>query len=222
MADPLEGMRIFRRFGRAAEAAEFADELSALGFESEIVVDAPYQDPLIVGNGTVWHLVKLHPDLFDQAEAALLEKASQAKHDFPDDHYLHQFSDEELAGILVKPDEWSPQDAVWAQELLRQRGKPMSIEAIHLVREARLEDLRQEAPGQTPWIVFGYISAFLGGFFGIAIGWYLNTAKRTLPNGERVPVYRREDRRHGARMVLIGLPLFLIALGLRIWYAMKG
>ncbi|MFZ1693192.1 MAG: hypothetical protein WAT74_08360 [Flavobacteriales bacterium] len=219
MATTPETRRVFRRFSHLEEAADFASELEALGFEAETVIDAPFQDPLIVGNGTVWHLVKLDPAQFELAEAALLTKAGGATYEVPDDHYLHGFSDEELTSILIKPDEWSAEDAIWAQELLRQRGKPVSAEALRMVRETRLEDLRQEAPPQTPWIFFGYVSAFLGGFLGIAIGWYLNTSKRTLPNGERVHVYRREDRVHGARMVFIGVPLFAAAIGRRFWYA---
>jgi hypothetical protein len=209
----------FRRFAVDEEARSLAEQLTDAGFTPTVVLDAPVQDPLIVGNGQVWYLVKLPQAEFEHAESAMMEQAESVARDMPHEHYLQGFSDEELIAILIKPDEWSSQDAAWAQELLRQRGKPVHAEALRMIREARLDELRQEAPSQTPWIVFGYISAFLGGFFAIAIGWYLNTAKRTLPDGERVHVYRAEDRRHGARMVFIGIPLFLAAIGLRIWSA---
>lgn len=209
MAASRPTLRVFRRFNHAEEARDFADALTAMGFQPRYQIDAPVQDPLIVGNGQVWHLVKLPPEAFDRAEAALLEQARTEEQDIPSDHYLHGFSDAELTEILVKPDEWSANDAVLAQSLLRQRGKPVSADAIQLIRKARMDDLRAEQEPQTAFIVLGYVSALLGGLVGIAIGWHINTAKRTLPNGERVPVFGARDRWHAARIFIIGAVMLL-------------
>ena len=209
--------RVFRRFTHVEEATTFAIQLAALGFSPSQVMDAPVVDPLFVGNGTIWHLVKLPGEDFDRAETALLEMARGEEEDVPADHYLQSFTDRELMEVLVRPDEWSADDAVWAQQLLRQRGKPVSSEAIELLRKARVDDLRAEEPAQTPWLFLGYVLALLGGLLGIIIGWYINTSKKTLPNGERVSVYGPQDRKHGARIFILGLVMLVLWLAVRIW-----
>ena len=127
------------------------------------------------------------------------------------DHYLHGFSDAELMDILLHSDEWSMEDVFGAQQVLGQRGKAVPDDLIAAARASRIRGLRNPAPPQTAFVVLGYVSALLGGLLGIAIGWYINTAMKILPNGERVPVYRIEDRQHGARLFAIGVT---VALGL--------
>jgi hypothetical protein len=207
----------FRRFNDAEEAEVFTEELSRLGFHAICERDMPIQDPLFVGNGMTWHLVKLPKEDLEQAERALLEKAEHERVDIPAGHYLHGFSDQELMEVLVKPDEWSADDAVLAQALLRQRGKPVSPDAIELIRTSRMEQLREKDPSPKGYIIAGYVFAFLGGLVGLAIGWHINTSKRTLPNGDRVPVYEATDRRHGARIFIIGAVAFAFWCGVRIW-----
>lgn len=207
----------FRRFSDLDEARAFAEELNVLGFHAAYESDTPVQDPLFVGNGMTWHLVKLPNKEFEPAERALLDRAVQERVDIPADHYLHQFNDQELMEILLKPDEWSAEDAVMAQTLLRQRGKPVSPDAIEVIRASRAEQLREKDPSPRGYIIAGYVFAFIGGLIGLVIGWHINTSKRTLPNGERVPVYASQDRKHGARIFIIGVVAFVIWSGLRLW-----
>ncbi len=47
---------------------------------------------------------------------------------------------------------------------------------------------------------------------GVFIGHHLNTAKKTLPNGERVYVYNAEDRSHGKWIYFIGIVMFLFVI----------
>ena len=213
---------VFRRFSDQDEAESFTIDLKARGFRAEYVLNAPVQDPLFVGNGMVRYLVTLPTDEFERAEKLLLEEAGSNMDEIPADHYLHDFNDRELMEVLVKPDEWSADDVVMAEHLLRERGMPVSSDAVDIMREARLSDLRKEAPPQTPFIVVGYIAALLGGLIAVAIGWYINTAKRTLPNGERVYVYRASDRRHAARIFSLGILIFLGWFALRLWSMFKS
>ena len=94
--------------------------------------------------------------------------------------------------------------------------EPMT--GYELLREVRADDHLS----QTPFIVVGYIAALLGGLIAVAIGWYINTAKRTLPNGERVYVYRASDRRHAARIFSLGILIFLGWFALRLWSMFKS
>lgn len=109
----------------------------------------------------------------------------------------------------MKLDEWGAYDRRLARKLLADRGKPLSDELVSIIRQQRIEDLGQPASPQTGFIVLGYISSILGGLLGVAIGYHLNTAKKILPNGERVYAYRGKDRWHGKRMFFLGLAIFI-------------
>jgi hypothetical protein len=55
------------------------------------------------------------------------------------------------------------------------------------------------------WIIVGYITAFLGGVLGIFIGWHLLSFKKTLPDGQRVYEYDTNARKHGQKILIIGI-----------------
>lgn len=207
----------FRRFNDREEANAFSDELIGQGFHAVYERDAPIQDPLLVGNGMTWHLVRLPREEFESAERVLLERAGEEHVDIPAEHYLHEFSDQELLEVVVKPDEWSADDVVMSRILLRQRGRLVSTEAVELLRTVRTQKLQEKEPSPRIFIVVGYVFAFLGGVVGLMIGWHINTSKTTLPNGERVPVYEAKDRKHGARIFMFGAIATLFWLVVRIW-----
>jgi hypothetical protein len=139
----------------------------------------PSGDPLFIGDGQTWYHVMLPRDQFELAEHYLRSRAKENLVVIEPDHPLCGFDDRELMDVLVRPDEWSADDSEVAKRLLSERGKPVSEEAVELLREARLDDIRQTAPSQTAFLVLGLISALAGGFLGMAIGWYINTAKKT-------------------------------------------
>ena len=64
--------------------------------------------------------------------------------------------------------------------------------------------------GQIGWIAFGYLCAFGGGAIGVFTGWHLMTLKKTLPDGRKVYVYSSNTRKHGQRILLIGIPSLII------------
>jgi hypothetical protein len=136
------------------------------------------------------------------------------------EHYLQGFTDKELVEVVAQYERWSPNDQVLARKILAERGKPISEELITVLREQRNEDLAGTEPPQTPFIVVGYVFAVLGGFLGIAIGWYMNMAKKTLPNGDKVYVYGERDRWHGKLIYFIGLVVLIAWIVLRIYRAM--
>lgn len=119
-------------------------------------------------------------------------------------HYLLQFTDEELIDVLAKRDEWHADDFLLAREILNQRGFNITDKDIAILTRNRMDILRKpEQPSQTTWIIIGYVSAFLGGLLGIFIGWHLASQKKTLPNGERIYEYNAEDRQH-AKIIFYG------------------
>ena len=85
----------------------------------------------------------------------------------------------------------------------------MTKEDILEAKNKRIEELRQPDRSSSKWIDLGYVFAILGGFLGFIIGYLLLTQKKTLPNGERVFAYSLEDRKHGKRILYVGVFFFM-------------
>jgi len=98
---------------------------------------------------------------------------------------------------------------------LKERGKEISPEMIEQIKKERIIELSKPEESQTSWIISGYVFALLGGLLGIFIGWYLSTHKKTLPNGNRIYVYSAIDRKHGSRILIVGV------IFLTFWLIMK-
>jgi hypothetical protein len=203
--------RSFRNFLVREEAEAMAELLRNGGLQANFQDNSSLQDPLFAGSVLPSFHVLLPSSEFERAEELLAQDMGTMTGGLPPDHYLNEFSDKELLDILMSPDEWSAMDQLLAKRSLHLRGKEVPDELIQAARESRLRSLRSPAPSQTAFIVLGYASALLGGLLGIAIGWYINTAKKTLPNGETIAVYNEEDRKHAARLFWIGV---IVALGL--------
>lgn len=130
------------------------------------------------------------------------------------DHYLFDFTNEELLALLAEPDEWSEFNYHLACMILQSRGHEVSPEAVDKLRQDRLREQAKPDTKNRVWIVIGYWLAAMGGLLGIIIGWHVATFKQTLPNGERVYDYSRRDRVHGRRMGFLGI---FMAVAITLW-----
>jgi hypothetical protein len=160
--------------------------------------------------------VKLKKDDFKKADSLLLDESAKELVNVDKDHYLYAFTDEELFDILSKPDEWNEFDYQLSQQILKERGKVINADTIDLLRKQRINELAKPEEGQRNWIYAGYLFSMLGGLLGIFIGWHLSTFKKTLPNGEKVYGHSQNDRRHGKRIFIIGLIMFIVWVTVKI------
>lgn len=160
-------------------------------------------------------IIKLKKEDFEKANSILSTISEMSIEEMPVDYYLFSFTDEELVGILVKPDEWSALDYQLAQKVLSKRGKKIDDETIKLLKKQRVQELSKPEKFATHWKLTGFLFAVLGGFLGIMIGIYLVSFKKTLSNGETVYVYGVKDRKQGWLMIVIGAIMFTISLWLR-------
>ncbi len=142
-------------------------------------------------------IVKVQPARFSEVNELLHDLAASEVLLAAEDHYLFSFRDEELFDILASPDEWSAFDYQLARRILSQRGIDVDAKLLYLLNKSRLQELAQPEAKQTANVWLGYLFALLGGVVGLFMGWHLATAQKTLPNGERVYVYREPDRQHG-------------------------
>lgn len=155
--------------------------------------------------------IKLRPADFPKANAILSNYYASQLKNLPADYYLFQFSDGELEDIIRKPDEWGELDYQLSLKLLSERGYEISQAEIQTLKEKRLNTLKAPATFSLTWIIIGYISALLGGFLGVIIGYHLRYSKKTLPDGTRSFNYTAEMRQQGKIIIIlscISIPLW--------------
>lgn len=169
----------------------------------------------ILGNDTTIIkeiVIKLRSIDFEKAGNLLNEISEVQLSEVDKDYYLLNFTDEELIGIIIKPDEWSNFDYQLAKKILKSRNKDVNDSMIELLRKQRVQELAKPEQFSAYWRYAGYLFAILGGFMGVMIGFYLISFKKTLQNGESIYVYDLQERRHGWRIIIIGSIMFVISL----------
>jgi hypothetical protein len=71
-------------------------------------------------------------------------------------------------------------------------------------RAERLEELARPEKATGALIAAGIAMVLFGGVVGMAIGYSLAQARKTLPDGGRVPRYTPQDRRTGRHIMVAG------------------
>jgi len=207
----------YRKFDNEDRATALADVLNGSGIEFEIAKDRDSLDSLYGGRSTSpLFYIKIQQKDFEQADLILAKVSQQELTSVDTDHYLYAFSDDELFEVVSKPDEWNEFDYELAKKILAERGKSITPEVVGLLKQRRVNELTKPEEIHKGWIFAGYLLALLGGLFGIFIGWQLYNFKKTLPNGQRVYAYSPTNRRHGFRILLFGIIMFIITTAVRI------
>lgn len=208
----------YKKFHEQDRAEALASVLKDNGIEFEVTEDRESLDTMLIGDKHFnrYYFVKLKKQDFERADSLLARESEKELESVDKDHYLYQFTDEELFDILSKPDEWSSFDYQLSKKILKERGKEINGEIIDLLKKQRIKELAKPEEGQKAWIYAGYLFSLLGGLLGIFIGWHLSTFRKTLPNGERVFGYTIDDRRHGTRILIIGVVMFITWVTIKI------
>jgi hypothetical protein len=209
----------FKHLPSIEQAQALADLLKQNGIDSLITDITPPVDLTFTGNelANLFELGVKMVDFEKAKEIVTLDNESLLDTIDPD-HYLFNFTDDELYDILLRPDEWSDLDYSLAHKILIKRGKPIDYELLASLQKRRIEDLSKPEENQSVWIVLGYISALLGGFLGLVIGYSIMSAKKTLPDGSKVYSYNANNRKHGKTVFILGLIMFVIWIGFRIYF----
>lgn len=208
---------VFKKYSSFELAKEVTTILQNKGIEVHFTDNLPRIDGNIMGTSYgIDYEIKIKPSDFEKAEKALSENAENLIHQIDKNHYIYSFSDDELYNIILKPDEWNEIDYLMAKKLLEDKGKSVDESMIHSIKKQRITDLAKPEESQKAWIYAGYLAAILGGFLGIVIGYVLMTSTKTLPNGEKVYSYSKEDRASGKTIFYLSLVFFPIYLILKI------
>ncbi|MCI1186112.1 hypothetical protein MON38_01680 [Hymenobacter sp. DH14] len=187
-------------------------------FETETNSGQAIFDPTFAFNHTyATFLVKLAGSDFEWVRRLQEDANREALATLSPNHYLFSFSDAELFDLVAKPEEWSPLDVTLAGQLLRQRGRDVSVDAIRLLREHRVVEEGKPERSNKGRIMWGYILALFGGAVAIFMGWELYSYKKNLTDGRQVHAYSPHDRVHGLRIMVLGTVSLLLWIAVRVW-----
>lgn len=208
----------YEKFTTIEELKEFVELLQENNIPYELEDDVQIFDVSFANNNHHKdYRIKLYPEDFDRVNELRNNLADVELHEIDPDYYLFQFTNEELIDLISKQDEWSPFDFQLAQKILKDRGREISSEEIHALKEQRVEELSQPEKDSKPWVVIGYICAFLFPFFGIIMGIYMLSSKKTLPNGQKVNSFSQKTRDSGMIILLISCVMFALVIVLRLF-----
>jgi hypothetical protein len=206
----------YKKYNEKERVESLTKILGDHGIDFEITEDRDSLDTLYGHNHLTQHYyIKIRQNDFSKADSLLLDLSNKELEGVDRDHYLYDFTDQELFEILSKPDEWNELDYQLSKKILQERGKEVSNDTIQLLKTQRINELAKPDENHRSWMYAGYIFALLGGLLGVFIGWHLSTFKKTLPNGQRVYGYTENDREHGRRILIIGLIMFFILMAIR-------
>lgn len=208
----------YKKFHDQESADSFAEVLTENGIEFEMDYDRDSLDSTLSGDKhfTEVYSLQIRPEDFYNVDAIIIKSSEKELEAVTTDHYLYEFTDEELFDLLSKPDEWSAFDYQLAQKILKERGKQVNPEIIDLLKTQRIKTLAKPEEPQKVWKYAGYFFALIGGIIGVFIGWHMSTYKKTLPNGQQVYGYTKEDRMHGRIIWILGSIMFVIVLFMRL------
>lgn len=203
---------IYKKFKSAEEALELLGMLKEADIDYAIENLAPPVDITFTGGNQLEDKIAIKLKLadFEKADHLLRENASESIHLIDKNHYLFDFSDVELIEILKNYDQWSMTDYLLAQKILEERGIDISDEQTQELKDKRIAEFSQPEKGHRGWLIFGFVSAILGGILGIFIGYHHFSFKKTIPTGEKVYAYDSETRSTGFCIFYIGVFAFII------------
>ena len=203
----------YRRFNSLDEVEDIIDILKQNAILFRIEDNSQVTPSIIMGESSEANIrLKLQQSDFEKADKVINLYFEKSIGDIESDYYLLSFNDDELIDVINKKDEWSHYDYNVAKIELKKRGIEINEKLENAIRKNRLKELTQEEKGSTIWMIVGYISAFLGGILGIAIGLSMWRSKRTLPTGARVSIFNKETRINGIYITVLGIIMFIMSL----------
>ncbi|WP_066628929.1 hypothetical protein [Labilibacter marinus] len=199
--------RNYLSYSDEQEVEHYVDAFNENNIKYNISKSTASVDVTFTGNNPTQFWLQILDTDFNRANH-LIEELNK-NNAIEQDHYLNDFTDNELIEIIHKYDEWSKLDFQLARDLLQKRGQSYTDAQISEIKKKRLAQLEQPEKVKRGWILFGYITAFLGGFIAVVIGFSIYGAKKVMPDGRKVYTYDEISRWH-AKVILGFGTVFLI------------
>lgn len=217
-----ENYLTFKKYNDIGLATEIGEHLKANRIEFTIEDNKQFFDATFANNSFNTDIdLKLRPQDFNKAQKVLNDYYKEVINSVDTDYYLFEFDNQELIDIISKPDEWGEFHYQLAQKILADRGKEIKPEIVELLTKQRTKDLSKKETTSKYLIYRGYFSAIFGGVFAILFGYDLAYSKKTLRDGEQVYTYSKEERKHGERIVAIGVVSLIFWLIVIIYFKLQ-
>lgn len=212
-------MELYKLFYEQAQAEAVAEVLGEAGIPYKILATRRDFDPSFAFNEVDPKINLLLPaEEFAKANEVLKQfYAAQAQRADPE-YYLFAFNDKELLEIVRKQDIWGAFDVALAIKILGDRGITITPEVDEISNQQRLAELAEPDDAPMWMLVAGYLLAFISGFGGFVMGRLL-IATKVLPDGTRVPVYKKPDQVQGRIIMTIGIAIFLMVIVRALWHS---
>jgi hypothetical protein len=209
----MQDFLCFKTFSDKETAQDFAEVLKHNDIAYYIEEDVLVFDPSYANNPlNKDYAIKISQQDFTRATKAYEDFFSTLVDQVDPEYYLFSFSDAELKEIIAKPDEWGSFDYQLAQKLLKEKGMEVSEEQKRAYKTLRNKELAIPEKETATSIGLYYILSLIIFPVGIIIGWVWAYSKKTLPNGQRIHVYNKVVQRHGKRILIIAIILFLLSI----------
>jgi hypothetical protein len=123
-------------------------------------------------------------------------------------------TEEELLEIYLHSDQYQSEFAELVEQELT--GRKVDLSSYKLRKEHRIayytELYKDGRPGNTVYIILGFVSALLGGFLGIWTGYVFSQSKHKEFGDGSFYVYDQKTRNMGIGMMALGIMAFMIEL----------
>lgn len=159
------------------------------------------------------YAVNIRPEDFSKVEELMDNLAAEELKDLDNNHYLYQFSIDELKEIIRNPYEWSANDVAIAVKLLNDVGYKVTLSELDVLKRKHYERLSQPSKAEVFYLIRVYLSALLGGFLAIIEGRHLFKSTKILPDGKQVFEYDNATRNHGVIIYWVGIVCLMCWIG---------
>ncbi len=220
--DSLKGQLV--ELLRSRDKSEI-DDVAAMLTEANIVhkigTDGAVFDITTIGVGSDVQAIISVPELqFEDARTCL--ERNYAEIPLPDDHYLHEFSNDDLADLLANENDWSAYDVVHARRIAKEK----KLNPDEIVDSIKMnEDIAAHGMPAPKWQVrIAIICTILGPFIfimtviALCIGASFASMRAKHPY-RKYFLYDKRSARFGITIVFINILIILaLALGLHDYY----
>ena len=194
---------------------EEAEEFAALLDTNNIVFDAerlraPLDNIYLGEDSEPQYIVKVMQQDFGKVESLVKREMEKQVDHLTPDYYLFQFSNEELLEVLQKSEDWNHLDQTLAKRLLQQRN--VKTDGLAVLSVFNEEEINGKERISTTTLVITYLLAVVFAITGMLIGALLITARRTMKDGSKMPLYDNWTVNQGWIVFNIGLVRTLIFL----------
>ena len=204
----------YQKFSSNDEALLFIKLVKANNIRFKVEDTSQIFDPAMANNKHEMNVIILvHADDFSKLDTVLENQSELSLDDFDKEHYLFNFSEDELIDILKKSDEWSLQDRILARLILEKKQIIFSEEQLTTWKNDRYKLLEIEKIKNN----LGSHNNLISVLSEAREGFDTWQQKEVLPDGTKVPVANESERKNGLLKFAIAAVIAIIILLFKIF-----